>query len=97
MGAILAAEYARKYRREVSGLVLLNAPMFRSEREAKERIREMSPMAAMFSVQRFWARDRLETITAATAAELLFVRGAHNIYLTNPDEVVRHLAVALHQ
>lgn len=175
MGAILAGEYARKYRREVSGLVLLNAPMFRSEREAKERIREMSPMAAMFSVQRFWARascdlvcafrpllfqiaprlepdvpphvardavlhrwesfdrtlrkvvlqsqpeetlrsvaplpmtiihgtddrvtdrDRLEKIAAATGAELVFVRGGHNIYLSNPDEVVRHLAVALHQ
>lgn len=175
MGAILAAEYARTYRREVSGLILLNAPMFRSEREAKERIREMSPMAAMFSMQRFWARascdlvcafrpllfqiaprlepevppqvardavlhrwesfdrtlrkvvlqsqleeslrsagplpitiihgtddrvtdrDRLEKTAAATGADLVFVRGGHNIYLSDPDEVVRHLAAALHQ
>lgn len=175
MGAILAAEYAREYRGEVSSLVLLNAPMFRSEREAKARIREMSPMATMFSVQRFWARascdlvcafrpllfhiaprlepdvpphvardavlhrwesfdrtlrkvvlqsqleetlrsvpplpitiihgtddrvtdrDRLEKIAAATGAELVFVRGGHNIYLSNPDKVVRQLAAALHQ
>ena len=175
MGAVLAAEYAREYRGEVTALVLLNAPMFRSEREAKARIREMSPMAAMFSVHRFWARascdlvcafrpllfqiaprlapdvpphvardavlhrwesfdrtlrkvvlqsrleetlrsvsplpitiihgtddrvtdrGRLERMAAATGAELVFVAGGHNIYLSNPDEVVRHLAVALHR
>ena len=175
MGAILAAEYAREYHDEVSGLVLSNAPMFRSESEAKARIREMSPMAAMFSVQRFWARascdlvcafrpllfqiaprlepdvpphvardavlhrwesfdrtlrkvvlqsrleetlrsiaplpitiihgtddrvtdrERLEETAAATEAKLVFVRGGHNIYLSDPDEVVRHVAAALHQ
>lgn len=172
-GAILAAEYARVYRDELSGVVLLNAPMFRSEGEAKARIKEMSPMAAMFSVQRFWARascdlvcafrpflfkiaprlepdlpphvardavlhrwesfdrtlrkvvlqsrleetlrsivplpitiihgtgdrvtdrDRLEKIAAATGAELVLVAGGHNIYLSDPDDVVRHLAAAL--
>lgn len=173
MGAILAAEYARKYRENVSGLIVLNAPIFRSEREAKARIKEMSPMAAMFSVQRFWARascdlvcafrpllfkaaprlepdvpahvardavlhrwesfdrtlrkvvlqsrldntlrsiaslpitiihgtddritdrDRLESAAAATGAELVFVRGGHNIYLENPNETIRHLTAAL--
>lgn len=173
MGAILAAEYACKYREEVRGLVVLNAPMFRSESEAKTRIGEMSPMAAMFSVQRFWARascdlvcafrpilfkvaprlepdvpanvardavlhrwesfdrtlrkvvlqsrleetlrsiaplpitiihgtddritdrGRLETIAAAVRADLVFVRGGHNAYLENPDEVMRHLTATL--
>lgn len=173
MGAILAAEYARKYREEVRGLVVLNAPMFRSESEAKTRIKEMSPMAAMFSVQRFWARascdlvcafrpilfkvaprlepdvpahvardavlhrwesfdrtlrkvvlesrledtlrsivplpitmihgsddritdrDRLETTAAAIGADLVLVRGGHNVYLENPDDVMRHLTAAL--
>lgn len=64
MGAILAAEYARRYRGEVSGLILLNAPMFRSENEAQSRIKEMSPMAEMFSVQRFWARASCDLVCA---------------------------------
>jgi len=58
MGAILAAEYARRYREEVAGLIVLDAPMFRSEGEAQSRIKDMSPMAEMFSVQRFWARAK---------------------------------------
>lgn len=64
MGAILAAEYARRYREEVSGLIVLNAPMFRSESEARSRIQEMSPMAAMFSMQRFWARASCDLVCA---------------------------------
>ncbi len=64
MGAILAAEYARRYRDEVSGLIVLNAPMFRSEAEAKTKIKEMSPMAAMFSVQRVWARVSCDLVCA---------------------------------
>lgn len=175
MGAILAAEYARRYRDEVSGLIVLNAPMFRSEVEAQSRIKEMSPMAEMFSVQRFWARascdlvcalrpllfriaprlepdipphvardamlhrwesfdrtlrnvvlrsnmeqtlravtplpitilhgtddritdrDRLEAIAAETGAKLVFIRGDHNMYLRNPDEVVKQIAEALNR
>lgn len=173
MGAILAAEYACLYRDEVSGLIVMNAPMFRSEREAQTKIREMSPMAEMFSVQRLWARascdlvcafrpllfkiaprlepdipahvardavlhrwesfdrtlrnvvlssnmeqtlravaplpitilhgtndritdrDRLESIATETGAKLVFVRGDHNMYLRNPDEVVDRIAEAL--
>ena len=173
MGAILAAEYARKYRDDVSSLIVLNAPMFRSASEAKARVKEMSPMAAMFSVQPFCARascdlvcafrpllyklaprlepdvpahvardavlhrwesfdrtlrkivlqshleetlravgplpvtiihgtddritdrDRLETTAAAIGAELVFVRGGHNIYLDNPNETIHHIASAL--
>ncbi len=64
MGAILAAEYAGRYRNEVSGLIVLNAPMFRSEGEAQSRIKEMSPMAEMFSVQRFWARASCDLVCA---------------------------------
>ncbi|HYI10799.1 MAG TPA: alpha/beta fold hydrolase [Thermoanaerobaculia bacterium] len=64
MGSILAAEYARRHRAEVSRLVLLNAPMFRSQEEARSRIREMSPMAAMFSVQRLWARASCDLVCA---------------------------------
>jgi pimeloyl-ACP methyl ester carboxylesterase len=64
MGAILASEYALRYRDRVSSLVVLNAPMFRSDAEAKARIREMSHMAAMFSVQRFWARASCDLVCA---------------------------------
>ena len=64
MGAILAAEYARRYRDEVSALIVLNAPMFRSEDEGRSRIKEMSPMAAMFSMQRFWARASCDLVCA---------------------------------
>lgn len=64
MGAILAAEYALEYRDEVEGLVLLNPPLFRSAEGAKRQIREMSPMAAMFSVQRFWARASCDLLCA---------------------------------
>ncbi|MEO6258790.1 MAG: alpha/beta hydrolase [Thermoanaerobaculia bacterium] len=64
MGAILAAEYARRYRDDVSALIVLNAPMFRSENEGRSRIKEMSPMAAMFSVQRFWARASCDVVCA---------------------------------
>ena len=64
MGAILAAEYARRHRKAVSGVILLNAPMFRSEAEARSRIKEMSPMAAMFSVRRFWARASCDLVCA---------------------------------
>ncbi len=64
MGAILAAEYARRYRDEVSKLIVLNAPMFRSEDEGRSRIKEMSPMAAMFSMQRFLARASCDLVCA---------------------------------
>ena len=64
MGAVLAAEYARVYNAEVSQVILLNAPIFRSEAEAKERIRAMSPMAEMFSVRRSWARGSCDVVCA---------------------------------
>jgi pimeloyl-ACP methyl ester carboxylesterase len=64
MGAVLAAEYARVYNAEVSQVILLNAPLFRSEAEAKERIRVMSPMAEMFSVRRWWARGSCDLVCA---------------------------------
>jgi len=50
--------------KEVSGLIVLDAPMFRSEGEAQSRIKEMSPMASMFSVQRFWARVSCDLVCA---------------------------------
>lgn len=173
-GALLAAEYTRQHRDHIARLILLNAPMLRSEEEAKARIRQMSPMAEMFSVQRFWARassdlvcafgpvlfrlaprlepdvpahvardavlhrwesfdrtlrnvvlrsrleetlraiapmrimiihgtedritdrTRLEDIASAVGADLVFLPGGHNIFLSTPYEVVRLLRAAIH-
>jgi pimeloyl-ACP methyl ester carboxylesterase len=64
MGAVLAAEYARAYPADVSQVILLNAPMFRSEEEGQARIRAMSPMAEMFSVRRVWARASCDVVCA---------------------------------
>lgn len=64
MGAVLAAEYARAHPAEVSQVILLNPPMFRSAEEAQTRIREMSPMAEMFSVRRAWARASCDLVCA---------------------------------
>lgn len=65
MGAILAVEYARRYPDEVSGLVLINAPVFESEAQAREKIREMSPMAAAFSLNDVLARASCDVVCAA--------------------------------
>ena len=64
MGAILAAEYARAYPADVSQVILLNAPMFRSEEEGQARVRAMSPMAEMFSVRRIRARASCDVVCA---------------------------------
>jgi pimeloyl-ACP methyl ester carboxylesterase len=64
LGTIVAAEYARRHRDEVSALILLNAPMFRSNEEAKLRIRSMSHMAAAFSINRFLARASCDLVCA---------------------------------
>ncbi|MEO8217626.1 MAG: alpha/beta hydrolase [Acidobacteriota bacterium] len=86
MGAILAAEYGRRYPQEVSALILLDAPMFRSEGEAQSRIKEMSTMASMFSVQRFWARASCDLVCAFRP--LLF-RLAPRLEPTIPPAVAR--------
>ncbi|HET7710758.1 MAG TPA: alpha/beta hydrolase [Thermoanaerobaculia bacterium] len=64
MGAILAAEYARVHPSEVSQLVLVNPPLFRSTAEARAKVRGMSPMAALFSIQPFLARAGCDLVCA---------------------------------
>lgn len=64
LGTIIAAEYAQRHRDEVSSLVLLNAPMFRSDEEARRRIRGMSQMAAAFSINRFLAQGSCDLVCA---------------------------------
>jgi pimeloyl-ACP methyl ester carboxylesterase len=56
-GAVVAAYYAARYVDEIQCLVLAGAPVFDSEAEAQRRIWEMSPLAAMFSLQPILARE----------------------------------------
>ena len=48
-GTILAANYAARYPSEVERIVLLGAPVFATEQEARQRIKRMSSLAALFT------------------------------------------------
>ena len=56
-GTVLAAYYAERYPDEVDRLLLLGAPVFKNEDDARRRLREISPIAALFSLNRFLARE----------------------------------------
>jgi pimeloyl-ACP methyl ester carboxylesterase len=56
-GALLAAYYAERYPEEIDRLLLLGAPVFRDESDARQRLHEISPIAALFSLNRFLARE----------------------------------------
>lgn len=49
-GTILAAYYAQRFPGEVDRLILMGVPVFRSAAEARSRLWEMSPTAALFSL-----------------------------------------------
>ncbi|HEX6861557.1 MAG TPA: alpha/beta fold hydrolase [Thermoanaerobaculia bacterium] len=56
-GTLLAANYAARYPDEVERLFLLGTPVFSGEREAREHIREMSPMSGVFTLNSVLARE----------------------------------------
>jgi len=56
-GTVLAAYYAERYPDEVDRLLLLGAPVFEDEFDARRRLHEISPIAALFSLNRFLARE----------------------------------------
>ena len=56
-GTIIAAHYAERYPDDVKRLFLLGAPVYDGEAEARERISEMSPLAAAFSLRPVLARE----------------------------------------
>ncbi|HXI13495.1 MAG TPA: alpha/beta hydrolase [Thermoanaerobaculia bacterium] len=47
-GTLIAARYAARYPDEVSGVVMLGTPIFANEVEARERIRKMTMIGALF-------------------------------------------------
>jgi pimeloyl-ACP methyl ester carboxylesterase len=56
-GTVLAAYYAERYPDEVDRLLLLGTPVFEDEADARRRLHEISPIAALFSLNRFLARE----------------------------------------
>ena len=64
-GSIIASYYAERHPGEIQRLYLLGAPVYANAEEARTRIREMSPIAAMFSLQPFLARESCLIMGAA--------------------------------
>jgi len=56
-GTLLAAYYAERYPAEVERLFLLGTPAFAGEEDARRRLHEISPIGALFSLNRFLARE----------------------------------------
>jgi pimeloyl-ACP methyl ester carboxylesterase len=56
-GTLLAVEYGSRHPNEIEHLVLLGTPVFTDEKDARARIREISPVAAFFSFNRIFARE----------------------------------------
>ena len=86
-GAVLAAHYAARHPEEVERLVLLGTPVFRDEREARARIREVSAMNGLFTLHPLLAREacKLHEATLSPLLERLVTR----LFRDTPPEVVR--------
>ena len=56
-GTLLAAHYAARYPSEVDRLILLGAPVFAGEEDARRRLHEISHIAALFTLNRLLARE----------------------------------------
>lgn len=56
-GTLLASYYAARYPGDVKHLFLLGTPVFSGEREARERIRGMSAMGGLFTLNPVLARE----------------------------------------
>ncbi|HVS33621.1 MAG TPA: alpha/beta fold hydrolase [Thermoanaerobaculia bacterium] len=63
-GTVVAAHYAARYADDVKRVFLLGAPLYDSAAEARQRIRDMSTIAALFSLNRFLAREGCMVVCA---------------------------------
>ena len=63
-GTIIAAAYAARFPSEVSRVVLLGTPIFANERQARERIRNMTRLGALFTFNRTLAHLSCMTMCA---------------------------------
>jgi len=64
LGTIFAANYAARYPGEIDRVVLLGTPVFSGEKEARKRLWQVSPLAAMFSLHWLLARETCMTMGA---------------------------------
>lgn len=63
-GTIIAAAYAARFPSEVSRVVLLGTPIFASEQQARERIRNMTKPGALFTFNKTLANLTCMTMCA---------------------------------
>lgn len=63
-GTIIAAAYAARYPGEVSRLVLLGTPIFADQHQARERIRNMTALGALFTFNKTLANLSCMTMCA---------------------------------
>lgn len=63
-GTIIAAAYAARYPGEVSRVVLLGTPIFANEQQARERIRNMTALGALFTFNKTLANLSCMTMCA---------------------------------
>jgi pimeloyl-ACP methyl ester carboxylesterase len=84
LGALVASEYAAAFPRDIERLVLLGAPVFRSERDARARVREMSSLGAAFSLSPVLARESCQFICALRP---VLIRLAPTLLPDLPDAV----------
>lgn len=64
-GTLLAAYFAAAYPGRVRHLCLLGTPVYQDAADARRRIQEMSPMAALFSLNSLLARESCNLVCAA--------------------------------
>ena len=85
-GAMIAAEYAARHRDQVRGLILVDVPLFRSSDEGRQRVRQISSLAAVFSFRPLLARGGCDLMCAFRP---LLYRAAPMLDREVPPEVAR--------
>ena len=86
-GTLLAAHYAARYPDEVERLFLLGTPVFSDEQEAREHIREMSPMSGVFTLNPVLAREACKLHEATLSPAL--ARIVPRFMPDTPPEIAR--------
>jgi pimeloyl-ACP methyl ester carboxylesterase len=64
-GAVVAAHYAARYPDDIGSLVLVGTPVYDGPREAKTRIRSLSNLGGLFTLNTIVARETCQLMCAA--------------------------------
>ncbi len=62
LGAIIACHYAARHPDQVNTLVLIGTPVFDDANDGRKRIRQMSSLAALFSLHPLFARESCQLV-----------------------------------